>query len=328
MLHFKLFADCKLVLGNGAALLYDLNREKAFPIPNEFARVLDDCNGKTLDSILKTYPETIKSFFGSLIAKDLAFYTEEPENFPDLNLEVKSPSKVYSAIVEIDDQKNYDVADTLKELDLLGCNLLMIAVKPTSNISFKEIESYLTLISDSFITTLELILSSKFEPYFTKEFIANNLRLSSVLYCNAEENACFAGDFDVKVVKTKNEYVEWTETILPSLFNINVEMFGEAQTHNLGLNQKVCVDEYGNIKNYINHEKSFGNVNSKKISELLNDEGFQQKWHISNDQIHTCKECKYRYCCTSNSDLYFKDNTWHKETRCSYDPVEDTWKEN
>jgi len=101
-------------------------------------------------------------------------------------------------------------------------------------------------------------------------------------------------------------------------FALNILSFTEAQQHNIGLNRKVCIDAQGNIKNYVSHQKSFGHIDHTDLKSLITTQEFQEKWHISNDQIHQCQDCQYRYVCLSNTDLEKKEDIWHKKNYCDF----------
>src|SRR5690606_8369796 len=90
-------------------------------------------------------------------------------------------------------------------------------------------------------------------------------------------------------------------------FTISYSMYYESLHYNAGLNRKVCVDSDGNIKNYVQHKKSYGNVNTHTLEEVIDNEEFKKKYDYKNDLIEKCKDCQYRYMCISNSDIYLTD---------------------
>ncbi len=81
----------------------------------------------------------------------------------------------------------------------------------------------------------------------------------------------------------------------------------------------------GNIKNYLTHTQTFGNVARDSIRDIVESPDFQEKWHISNDQIAKCRTCQFRYMCISNSDIVFKDGKYYKVDDCSFDPLTNRW---
>jgi len=110
----------------------------------------------------------------------------------------------------------------------------------------------------------------------------------------------------------KDIRVQTEEIISLDKFTINFHSFTEAQTHNLGLNRKVAIDAQGHIRNAIGHPHSFGIVNQQNIQAIISQANFQEKWLISNTRIEKCKDCQYRFCCLSNSDIESKNGLYYK----------------
>ncbi|HHH54241.1 MAG TPA: hypothetical protein ENK91_11315, partial [Bacteroidetes bacterium] len=116
------------------------------------------------------------------------------------------------------------------------------------------------------------------------------------------------------------------EKISLNSFVINTQTFTEAQNHNIGLNKKVCINSKGKIKNFLTHEKDFGNIQHHKLSEVVDSSSFRNLWNISNDKIEKCKDCQYRYMCLSNSDIEEKAGKFYKINSCTFNPYLNKWK--
>jgi hypothetical protein len=170
-----------------------------------------------------------------------------------------------------------------------------------------------------------------------KESVYYNLanqepRISRFLIYAAREDRIVSSD-DVRydkliIYRTKNIRIDFREIISPDRFTINMDVFSEAKSFNAGLNRKVCIDKDGNIKNYLDHEKVFGNTNTSPIRDVIAGKEFRVNWNISNDQIEICRECQYRYCCISNSDIVMKEEKYFKKNMCSFNPADNLWGEN
>jgi radical SAM protein with 4Fe4S-binding SPASM domain len=124
---------------------------------------------------------------------------------------------------------------------------------------------------------------------------------------------------DIKGQKDKIFYIKkpYIEDYGFTSLIINPVYFYESQKFNASLNQKITVDKNGNIKNYISHKKTFGNINNKKINDVLVDDEFTKIWYISNDQIEICKECQYRYFCLNFSEIIEKKGKFFKLNYCN-----------
>ena len=85
------------------------------------------------------------------------------------------------------------------------------------------------------------------------------------------------------------------------------------------------ITKNGAVKNYLNHKKEFGNVKNQKIKDIVNTDKFRQLWEISNDKIEKCKDCQFRYCCESNSDIIYKNKLLFKTNLCLFDPYINEW---
>jgi len=132
-----------------------------------------------------------------------------------------------------------------------------------------------------------------------------------------------------KIIHFKKDIrIDPKEMIKVERFGTNIESFTEAQRHNLGLNRKVCIDRNGEIKNYLSHNTSFGNIKKDKIKDVILKSEFQKKWLITNDRIETCNTCQYRYACVSNSDIKKENNKYYKIDTCNFDPSSNNWIEN
>lgn len=316
--YFKLFSDCFIVDGQNGSLIYDINRNKLFPISNEVSSYIKEANGMEIREIERRLPSDFKIVFNEFIQKEIGFLHSESDIFPDINLEFDEPIRLYSSIIEIGETIEYDFENVLFEILNFGCKQIIVYFNLINNeILFrKTLEILLENIFDSFVTNLELIIPSTYEEIFNQIQIDENLRITSVLIFNAHQNNVLLCPLDVLKVYTTDKLINWTENISVENFSINVKLFSEAMHFNLGLNKKVTITQKGEIKNYINHERTFGNVNTNTIQDIISSTEFQEKWILNNDKIEKCKECKYRYCCVSNTDLYQVNLKWFKKNYC------------
>jgi radical SAM protein with 4Fe4S-binding SPASM domain len=115
------------------------------------------------------------------------------------------------------------------------------------------------------------------------------------------------------------------EKISRDRFAPNLSSFTEALVFNAGLNRKVTIDKDGEIRNYLSHAVSYGNINTQSLAAVVHTPAFREKWSLSNDKIEHCKDCKYRYACVSNSDILEIDGRYYKKDMCTFNQLENTW---
>lgn len=321
---FKVFTDCKIVKGVNSALIYDLNNNNFYPLELSFADILTACDGKSLDYIQNNYPEGIELFLNEFVRNDIGFFTNTPLDFPDLSLTFMSPSKLSSAVMEINNLVEYDIFETIEQLKLTGCKLLLLKFSSKYEITNIEFQTILNLIEDSPLVSMELILPFTCYHAISLDSIINNSRISKILFYNSDSNG-YSLKNHIDIYFTTDSYSDIAEVISPELFQTNITSFCEAKNYNVGLHKKVAIDGFGNIKNYLTHEKIFGNVKTGEIADIICSEEYLEKCKIKNDQIFQCMDCKYRYCCTSNSDIYISNGIYYKTEYCMYDTQRDLW---
>ena len=73
-------------------------------------------------------------------------------------------------------------------------------------------------------------------------------------------------------------------------------------------------------------ERSYGNVATTKLEEVIRDNSFNANWNISKEQISVCKACEYRDICTDcRAFLENPADPYSKPLKCGYDPNTGTW---
>jgi radical SAM protein with 4Fe4S-binding SPASM domain len=108
-------------------------------------------------------------------------------------------------------------------------------------------------------------------------------------------------------------------------FNINMNFYTESINYNVGLNGKVCIDTFGNVKNYLTHVKNYGNINNESLVNILRNNNFKYKWLITKDNVESCNECQYRYMCNDTDDIIINNNKFVKKNSCNYNPYKNEW---
>ena len=309
---FRFYSDCQLVIGENGSLLLDLTRNKSYELDSDIAKILKWCVGKKYCEIISKHSESFNGVIRTLIEQELCFFTELSKHFESIVWGSKSPGLITSSVIEISDFNNYDVYKVLEDLDELGCKDLLICFDPAIVCNPHEVIRLIECTFDSFFTNLEIIIPVTFEALFTEVFLSRHRRISTVLFLSSAENRILYSHSKANKVYTQDVCISWSEDFDISLFNVNRSTFSEGRTRNLGLNQKVCISRNGDIKNYINHKRSYGAVSTSSLKEIVSSRDFQEKWFVSNDKISKCRRCKFRYICMSNSDIFEEGGEWHK----------------
>lgn len=322
---FKIFSDCKIVKGLKSSLIYDLNRAKFYPLENKYVDLLIECNGERVSILSQKHTDSILLFLNKFVESDIGYYTDTPDLFPEINLNFKHPSKILSAILEVEKYESYDIPKVVRNLDKLGCKSLMIIIKKTNDLNFSIISNILDLLSDSFIVSLELIVPVDYKALFNEKVYRKNLRIDKILFYGSTKKSYSTNRYKINIFETTDLEFTLDEKILPEYFFTNVKMFSESYNYNLGLHRKICVTSEGVIKNFLTHESSFGHVDKVELIDVVDDSKFNYKWYISNDKISKCRNCKFRYCCVSNSDIYVDGGLYFKKEYCTYDIHVDEW---
>lgn len=324
--RFKLFASCIIVNGFKESLIYDLERNTNYILPNDIAPILDELQKKST-ALEKEY---IKHFANQFIKEEIAFFTENVDAFLDLDLTWNSPFEITNAIIEYDQDSNYNLKDTINQLSSIGCQAIQFRIN--TKITSEKIIEYVIFFNETRIKCLDIILP--FNKLNTQKhffsLIEKQPRIRSISVFNAEKDISIESDeafYDGKLsYYKKNVFKNEDEIIQKNRFIYSIPVFSEAQKHNLGLNRKVCISREGFIKNYISHNIIFGNINKDNIIDVVLKKEFQKKWYINNDQIEKCKSCQYRYTCNSNSDIEILNEKYYKIKTCNFNPFTNSWK--
>ncbi len=331
---FKLFANCIVVKGASLATICDLHRGKIYSIPLPLAEFLEKTkNGDTLEDVKEFSledQETVTEYLQYLEQNELGFWTDEPEKFPDLNLQWKSPEHINNAIIEIEKLDDDDLRKITTALANLLCKFVEIRFYETADLEklaffaencrssvIRSITVFLPLTSD--INTEEIEnLSIKYPRI-----------VLFILHSVQEKGTSFKTDNPkIKLVSRTIDHRNHCGIIDPKLFSIKIPVFTESLNHNSCLNKKLSVDIDGNIKNCPSMLKSFGNLKTHSIEEVVKSNDFQKVWGINKEKIDTCKDCEYRHVCTDcRAYVENPDDQFSKPLKCGYNPYTNKWEE-
>ncbi|WP_109436337.1 grasp-with-spasm system SPASM domain peptide maturase [Aquimarina sp. AU119] len=331
---FKLFANCIIVKGASLATICDLHRGKVYSIPLPLAEFLEETkNNNTLediDSFSQEDQETVQEYLEYLKKNELGFWTDEPEKFPDLNLQWKSPEHINNAIIEMEQLDYVDLKKITTALTNLLCKFIEIRFYKT--VDLDKLAFFAENCSKSVIRSITIFLP------LTYELDIKEVERLSIKYPRIVLFVVHSAKEKNTVPKTDNSKIQVISRVIddqnhcgvidPKLFSIKIPVFTESLKFNSCLNKKLSIDKEGNIKNCPSMLQSYGNIKKDDIETVVKSLDFQKKWGINKDLIKTCKDCEYRRVCTDcRAYVDNPEDQYSKPLKCGYNPYMNTWEE-
>ncbi|MCK8481928.1 grasp-with-spasm system SPASM domain peptide maturase [Psychroserpens algicola] len=330
--YFILFNNCIPVKGASRSIICDLQNQKYVFIPNNFYTILKDDLGKKISEIYEMYGASneaiLDEYFSYLIDNNLGFVDDEPELFPELNLDWDFPSAITNAQIDID-AETYNSATNkavISELSAMNCQCVEFRFYKKANLQL--LTEILNQTKDSRINEIRLILpfDEEIETSLKEDLLYKHQRINGITF-HSSQTYSKSSTKGVHMFYLKDDLdPSKCGEICPLSFVINVESFTESVNFNNCLNKKVAIDKDGYIKNCGSQSESFGNVNDTSLAKAISDSKFQKLWHLKKDDIEVCKDCEFRYICTDCRMFKKEDsNVYSKPKKCTYDPYSTTW---
>lgn len=329
--YFKIYGNCILVKGEQESMLCDLQQNESIPISNGLIEIINHLNqNKTVNEIKQFYnnesDEGISKFLEYLHEKGYGFYTNEPNNFPQLNLQWEFPYAISNALIELNFKNSKLVQKAIKQLTEIGCHTLELHVD--NDIDLLSLRKMLDNTQNSCIRNIHI---------YWKYYGLNQLDLDELYYCFNTIGFIYIHSVPENICNKSDDYFKSNKIILSSLnysisinkvskknLLLNKQSFCEANSFNLALNRKVSIDKFGNIKNYLLHEKKFGNINIDNLASVIQSNSLQANWNFTKDKDEICKECQFRYMCLDFNDYIY--STRNHTERCDFNPYINKWK--
>lgn len=331
-----LFGNCIIVKGYHESIICDLEKGRFLPTSNKILDVIkvNETNRLPITEIKNHYNNKfdngIDVLFDYLIKQGYGFFTKTPDFFPKISLEWDSPFPLTNSVIEIEKDSLSLGINGIMQIVKIGCQA--IEIRLLSDIDINSIKKILDIINASRTSCVYLII--KYNPKINSDFLTELYLkwdfISSIVVHTAPKiekiSKSLPDDLKERItIKNTKLYGEKVLSKLNPIMVINLDSFTEAINYNLGLNRKLSINSKGEIKNYLNHKKVFGNIFCDKIEEILDSHTFIEKWFVTKDQIAICKDCQYRYFCMDNSDLIVKKGHYHRITKCNFNPYKNTW---
>lgn len=329
----KKMTTCKLVKGYAQSLIYDLQNNEYFCIPNELYDILCTSEGKSLCDIEKSYGaedmDVINNCIDFLLGKDIVFFCdkENENNFSDLDLNWQTPTILENFILDVDNESQHDYNLIIENLsDFL---LKVLQIRFFTLLDIFELEKIIDLVEKSNIQMVELIV--KDNPKATQKDWEKLIDTCvKIMYITVYDS-------------TKNEIIQYkqgtllytTEKVVShndcgiisrNIFACNMNLFCESQKYNSCLNKKASIDVNGTIRNCPSMPKSFGHYKNTSLDDIVRTPEFQEYWKLNKDHIKVCQDCEYRYMCTDCRAYLKNPNDIHSQpAKCTYNPYIAKW---
>lgn len=328
-----LFACCFPIKGFCRSIIYDIQRNVYFFIPNSLLIVLNDYRNKTIGEIKQHFSieeqKILEHYITFLLENEVAFLCDKSDItlFPAMMKRWISPFDIENFVLDIDKDSKHDYTKIINELSVLETRV--IHIRFFSNVTYSKLNLLLKLVNNSNIRSSEFILP------FCKDIKWDNW-VSTIKMFRKIKCLTFFGSLQNSILKIDQCTVIFTSKRISSerdcgiiskdIFSCNKELFMEAQNFNTCLNRKISIDKRGNIKNCPSMQRSFGQFGKKSLQEILQSKHFQSFWKLKKDDIHVCRDCEFRYMC-SDCRAFIKDfsDIYSKPAKCYYNPYVAKW---
>jgi len=324
------FACCIPVKGAKRSTICDLQRETFDFIPNVLYTILTEYRSKKLLQIMQFCGddnlEMLEQYLNFLIVNEYIFFSDEPDRFPSMSLDWRSPHDVTNSLIDFDEKTSHNMKLIVSELESVRCPMVQLRFyySPSSQYLHEVLKNF----EGSGIRTVELII--KYDDLLDANVLMNLLnlyrRVSTIFVTSTPKARELKHEPSGSRIIFRKEVVDSPQccgTISLNNFRVNVPMFTESQKFNSCLNRKVGIDSRGNIKNCPTSTETFGSLDEISLAEVVKTKSFQKVWNISKDMISICKDCEFRHVCTDCRVLV--PGEFSKPAKCKYDPYSASW---
>ena len=332
---FHLFQSCVPVLASATAVLHDLERGVFYYIPRSMYSFLTACSGKTRSQIYSSFGESNKpsvtEYFKYLEHRELITWLPKQDAalFEPLSKHVSNACHISNIIIEFSPLTNKHVNNIAALVNTLQCQAAAILVSADSDMN--ECLQFAQHLNKTSIRCLHFIIDT---PVPDQLQLASQLSDIPYLYDISFYHIGDAGEENVielsglKIRMLKNAYADSLKNFKAGKadFNVDIEMFFEAQSFNVYFNQKLFIAADLAIRNAV-HTPPFSTLH-----ELMHGDPVaiikqhDQLWHISKNKIKGCRRCGHRYICQDTRvPVKTSGQLYHHQTSCGYDPATGAW---
>nr|WP_294922602.1 grasp-with-spasm system SPASM domain peptide maturase [uncultured Flavobacterium sp.] len=328
---FILFQCCIPIKGINNGVIVDFQRKSIYKVSNQIIDILNEYQNKKLLNLFFDFrlnKDILKKYIRFFLNNELIIITENTNTFPAIEPIYNKPYQLEIVTIEILELSSYSDSFFEKTLDKLGVKCLRLIIR--KNI-ISNIEQILKYLNYSKVQSITLFLEyEKGLELIIKKIKRQNPRLASIIFYN----------FKTKVKIIKNDLIYFDPLPLEKVlykgiqgsndFSLNLNIYIESLSHNVGFNKTIFIDHFGDIKKHILDEENYGNISNEfDIENALKNESIISFWNITKDKIETCKDCEFRHICTDNRIPFKKneDKYYSHSESCNYNPYINKWLE-
>jgi hypothetical protein len=297
-MYFLLYAHNVPVRGKTVSAIYDLHGGAITRIPNVLFDIVQRLVHEPVEAVRECYHYDVASFdqyLKFLQAKNLGFWTDEPERFPATEFVWRYPGLLTHAVLEYEFD-HYALPEVLVQLDNLLCRHLELRLDLAGR-SAEALWQLLTPLAQSSFKTITLFIryAEATPPELLDELFATQPKLTHI-FCHSAP-ATVRSTQHARVLTTRWRLgPDDAPAALPApRYVVSPAYFAEAQQHNPYYNGKVCVSRRGQLKNCLRHARSFGQVQTEPLRQLITQADFQDLWHACPDKIEGLRDSELRY---------------------------------
>ncbi|GAA4273188.1 grasp-with-spasm system SPASM domain peptide maturase [Aquimarina gracilis] len=329
-----LYKNCLLVKGVKNSIICDLHLRRYLEIPFHYVTILEDFQTNSIDTVKGSYDEKSKKeidqFLKYLKDKDYIFFTDSIEQWKELDMQWFPRSTITNAVIDLKEDHYFfkNPFKIIQSLKALNCRFVQFRFFHEKEIGFEDLSNFLVLLEQTHLFSFEVLIRYNtaigLEKY--KSLCAKFKKVNLVLF-NFKE-IIKTNKSRIQVIKNDIKNEKCCGIISKNLFEVNAKKFAESIKYNSCLNRKLSIDKNGNIKNCPSMKHSYGNIETHRIEQIIDDQDFRKIWNLNKDQISICKVCEFRYICT-DCRAYVEDplDINSKPLKCGYDPYTNKWED-
>lgn len=336
-MKLKFSEDCLITRGYNRSIIVDTTRKKIESIPNSLAQFIMENDLFCINEIKEGYSDDdcviIDEYIDFLLSNEYLYFINNKflNNFPKIELLWDYPSKITNSIISFNKyswKKNIEKIISLLD----GVNCQYIEIRFIDVISEDDIESLMTYLENTRISTINLYI-----PYIeitskTYDVLINNLRLGElILYNSPKEQLNKQSFFLTKQIRSTSKKLNDIFQVADiSQFYPNLKLYSESQDHHTYFNRKLYFGINGEIKNAPECDIIFDYIdnitNIEEFRSVLKNSLVSNYWYVSKQQCDICKICEFRNICVDNRlPSQREDGSWYHKIECNYNPFICKW---
>jgi len=288
---FKLFTNCIFVEGEDKGVILDYQRQAIYEVDKNLCEILPFIEEYPLNE-LRTHSAELYKVIMDLETKELGFLTSTPELFPAINDEWDVPSYVNNAIIEYGLNSTYSLSGLLAQIRNLNCTNLVLIINGLTDDQSLKIFSQIKQLE---FYNVDVWFYSEPPWRSLKKMIGQLNVINSIKIFNSKTRQKVYKNTSLKYFEYKSPRELCEKELCPIV--LDYTFYCESLLYNNCLNRKIAINSFGEIKNCLYLEESFGNLSDNFIVDVIEKEDFKKMWYLTKDSVDTCKLCEYRYAC-------------------------------